>query len=208
MFYKLPCIFAFPISSLHQWTARRLRFCATVHPYLREPRGSEIYYCLNAIDARFCLAKLQPQMDSEACKQDEHQRTPPDTTIRSDSGMIHTAIKTADAHINARESSQDQPPNVTPEAKPPPALLIHPSGDSGILTEDDSSSAQQHHESETQQAQDDQEPQGPVPMQLAEEQELVPDVRHIPKRHRRRKRLNLSHEYVLLTGDRRRLCSR
>lgn len=57
-------------------------------------------------------------------------------------------------------------------------------------------SPQRHGDQQAPEQQQQQQPRS-VELELAEEQELVPDVRRIPRRHRRRRRCSvLSHKYV------------
>ena len=101
---------------------------------------------------------------------------------------------TADTEVDGskKQISDDQQAEAADTSGIPwkPTLESHLSVDSGIVPDELASSAQPNAATGGQQ----QEPL--IEPQLAEEQELVPDVRRIPKRHRRRRRSSVIHKYV------------
>ena len=122
-------------------------------------------------------------MDSEGDRHDDQKTQPPEQTDRSGSATLDANT------IQPNEGVVEQQTSSTTVAGAP-TLVNHPSVDSGIDT--DNQTGPSGNEQEQSQ------PPVLVEPQLAEEQELIPDVRRVPKRHRRRRRFSnfASHKYV------------
>ncbi|KAK3707532.1 hypothetical protein LTR37_012027 [Vermiconidia calcicola] len=139
-------------------------------------------------------------MAFEVSKPDDQQPESAERTELLDGATLDVSTDKSDYGSAAVEAQ------INTTAGPPP-LPTHSSIDSGIGADDqfippppqDIIGGHQDQEQQQQQPQEEAE-QPQVEAQLAEEQELVPDVRRIPRRHRRRKRWSVSHNESITTS--------
>ena len=113
---------------------------------------------------------------------------------RPDDQTIEPAEDTTHANSAAPDTKPDEPDKSVEYAAPGiPSLQTHFSTDSGVVADDQADPSLPYVGADGQQ---DQQQQPSIQAQFATEQDLVPDVRRIPKRHRRRRRLSVPHKYV------------
>ena len=127
-------------------------------------------------------------MEFEGGRRDDQTTEPPDS-----SGLLDGATPGVTTSRPGNTVDAQAPDKA---ASGIPSLQTHFSTDSGVVTDEQADPSLPNVSTDGQHQQ--QQPQQPlIEAQLAEEQELVPDVRRIPKRHRRRRRWSVSHKYVL-----------
>ena len=135
-------------------------------------------------------------MDPEESRHDESATKPSDETGRSDSAAFkHDTPMTSDDA--GAQSQSDVAAGSQPEIIP--GVEFATATNDSIPMESDGVGNIENQSAQQSQQDQPQQQQPWIEAQLAEEQVLVPDVRRVPKRRRRRKRgsIAVSHKYVL-----------